>query len=152
MQIFVTDANPAIAAARLWQNPKRAIKMITESCQIIACGQQHFGLTLVTKKDGSPFATLQSRMNHPVIQWAREDKRHLGWVVRHLFALSSHYQGQGFQWLPQNLSLLKQQGLDQLAPPDYYCNFAKADAKQLDFRHMSNVFVAYDAFLKAQNS
>ena len=153
MQIFVTSECPAECADRLWRNPKRAMKMITETQQILACAQKAlFGDVTLLKVDGTPFKTPKSRMNHPVVKWASECTDHMYWLTRHLLFLYSKYQGSSFVNVLDNINRLlvvfdPSPIIDSVLD---YCNFAKADAKGLDFTNLDNVFEAYDKFLSAQ--
>lgn len=158
MQIFVTDPNPITSARRLWNNTNRAIKMITETQQILACCQLHFhGEVTILKKDGTPFKTPKSRINHPCVKWACEDTRNAFWLICHLDGLLTFYEGEKFTNAKNNVNLLigqKWLTMQQLVDsrPDNYLNFAKADAKGLDYTHIKSPFVAYDKFLAAQGA
>ena len=160
MQIFVTSECPAECAQRLWKgSPKRAIKMITETQQILACAQKKlFGEVTLLKVDGTPFKTPKSRMNHPVVKWASDIIDHMYWLTRHLLFLYAGYKSNGFTSgfanVLDNISKLFIQ-IDVRPIVDSvldYCNFAKADSKGLDFTHIEDVFEAYDLFLKAQGA
>lgn len=154
MQIFVTDPSPKVSAQRLYNNPKRALKMITEMQQILACAQVHFGCTEIIKKaDGTPFKTPKSRMNHPVVKWVCENMKHVSWLISHLFWLYAYYKGRKFKNVYSNTYLLYGQIPTYLGGYEIkFLNFAKADSKGLDFTHIPNVFEAYDQFLKAQGA
>ena len=152
MQVFVTDKNPVTSARRLWNNTNRACKMITETQQILACCQNHFfGKVTILKKDGTPFKTPKSRINHPCVKWACSSKSNVSWLIYHLDALMTFYEGEGFQNVDSNISVLLSQDWSYNEPLQFL-NFAKADAKGLDFTHVENVFDAYDQFLKQQGA
>lgn len=153
MQIFVTHPDPIDSAIRLYNEPKRALKMITETQQILACVQEYQNHNQrITTKDGNPYTTPKSRMNHPVVIWAVQKPEHAAWLVRHLEALHMLYDGEGFRNVPKNITTLwsafNNLPLDNIT----FLNFAKNDAKKLDFTHIDNVFEAYDFFLKAQGA
>lgn len=154
MQIFVTNPDPVISANNLWANPKRAMKMITESQQILACALVHLGCndSLLLKVDGTPFKTPKSRMNHPVVKWAGASRENFKWVCEHLLGLYQRYSGAGFKNVNANLDYLALSVLlwGSVGTPDKFLNFAKADAKGLDFTHIEDVFEAYRLFLEVQ--
>ena len=158
MQIFVTSPSPADSANRLWQQPNRARKMITETMQILACCQQSlFGGVTITKADGTPYKTPKSRMNHPVVIWARSSVQNTAWLLTHCYALYKRYSGKAFTNIMPNIKLLTEQlvqsGCSDLSFDNMqFCNFAKADDKGLDFRHIDDVHEAYNQFLLAQNA
>ena len=160
MQVFVTDPCPQKSATRLWNNPKRAIKMITESQQILAaCQQVVYGKVTIFNKSDEPFATPLSRINHPVIKWASSSKSNMKWILMHLINLGweyrKRYQGRDtFKNLESNIEVLKEQlyGDHYIELTENFFNFAKAADKNLDFRYIENVFEAYDEFLKAQGA
>jgi hypothetical protein len=129
--------------------------MITEYQQILACCQKHlFGEVTIYKVNGEPFSTPLSRMNHPVVKWARANKDNFSWLVMCLFWLygEQHGKSNGFRNVPKNVDVL----LDQAHCVDYneleFINFAKASDKGLDFTHIECTFEAYDKFLKAQGA
>lgn len=152
MQVFAVSPCPEESAKRLWVNGNRARKMITETQQILACCQQQFlGKVTIKKTNGEPFKTPLSRMNHPVVIWARSDTKHASWITDHLFCLRRGYEGDAFANVYDNyIELLKySQFIEELRGIKFY-NFAKASDKGLDFRHVTDVHEAYDKFLKAQ--
>ena len=107
MQIFVTNNNPYTCALRLWDNPVRARKMITETQQILACCQKHFyGEVTILKVDGKPYSTPKSRMNHPVIKWACESKANMRWLRVHLLELWLRYKGDKFTNVVPNCKII----------------------------------------------
>ena len=155
MQIFVTHPNPVDSAIRLYNHQPRALKMITETQQILACYQEyHQHPTRILKLDGKPYSTPKSRMNHPVVKWVCKSHENYKWLVKHLDALYTLYDGSGFKNVPDNLEIL----FNTFTPENFnhlsiqFLNFAKADSKKLDFTHMSDTFEAYDQFLKAQGA
>lgn len=150
MQIFATNKCPIESAKFLWKSPIRARKMITETQQILACCEFHlYGRTNLTKVTGEIYATPKSRINHPVVIWARSDERNASWVLRHLCALYELYEGDAFQNVMDNI-INKCSIPINLPEPTNFCNFAKADAKQLDYRHITDVHEAYREFLNIQ--
>lgn len=155
MQIFVTSSCPRESAERLWRSPNRARKMITETQQILACCQEKFyGQVTIKKANGDFFKVPLSRKNHPVVKWACKDLDHMRWVLGHLCCLKAEYEGDKFLNVEDNILVL----CDQLVTvfSDFslltFLNFAKNDAKGLDFTNEPDVFLAYDKFLKAQGA
>lgn len=157
MQVFATSKNPYHAAIRLWKgNKKRALKMITETQQILACCQYHFtGNVTMLKIDGKPYSTPKSRLNHPCVKWSYSDIKNTRWLIDHLKHLYSFYSGNKFINVEYNLHVLNESiralDMDYFTTIDFL-NFAKADDKNLDFTHMEDTFKAYDLFLKAQGA
>ena len=153
MQIFVTSESAKESAERLWKNPTRARKMITETQQILACCQEHFlGKVTLQKVDGTAFKTPKSRMHHPCVKWACQSSDNVSWLIDHLWWLLYGYEGTGFQNVPDNIMHMCKDFDFWTDDPDPFLNFAKASDKGLDFTHIENVFEAYDLFLKAQNA
>ena len=153
MQIFVTDKCPTKSALRLWNSPNRARKMITEYQQILACCQHEFnGKVTIKKVDGTPFKTPKSRMNHPVIIWARKSKNNMKWVAETLESLYLSYEGNGFVNVEDNIDILNEELLFVDMTTDNFCNFAKSSDKGLDFTNLDDTIEAYDKFLKAQGA
>ncbi|NRA93208.1 MAG: hypothetical protein HRU26_11090 [Psychroserpens sp.] len=158
MQIFVTSKNPYHAALRLFKgNKKRALKMITETQQILACCQAHFNNNKVTmlKVNGAPYSTPKSRMNHPVVKWAYSNIKNTRWLIDHLNHLYSFYTGEKFINVEYNIHVLNESiesfDLDYFTDIEFL-NFAKANDKNLDFTHIANTCKAYDLFLKQQGA
>jgi hypothetical protein len=105
------------------------------------------------KKDGTQFKTPKSRINHPVVRWASENLTNAKWVlthVKHLYAIYKQQGGQSFLWVPNAIKTIDSNLSHVDNSPSDFCNFAKADSKNLDFRHLPT-HEAYKKFLKAQN-
>jgi hypothetical protein len=155
MQIFVTSKDPSECANRLWQVPQRARGMITETMQIIAHAQNHlFGTEDILRKDGTPYILQKSRMNHPVVKWARENLINYRWTCWYMMCLFKGYKGKGYRSILKNIDEnipVEVWGLP-CPTPQRFCNFAKADSKELNFTHVECTFEAYDQFLKAQGA
>ena len=153
MQIFVTSRDPKLSALRLYSQTNRALKMITETQQILAAvidvhGWEH----KLLKVDGKPYKSPKSRINHPVVVWARGRDSHMSWLIDHLEALYVLYDGDKFKNVQKNIDILRQFYYAEYSSEDItFLNFAKADDKGLDFRHIDNVFEAYDQFLEIQS-
>lgn len=153
MQIFVTNSDPSKAAERLWKNPLRARKMITETQQILAvCQEKFFGKISIVNRHGNPIGT--SHHNHPCIIWAKADLSHMKWLHQHLIHLYRFYVGEGFENVGYNLLVLGRQLKD--IPCVFnsieFLNLATSKAKGLDFTKESDVFLAYDKYLSAQGA
>lgn len=152
MQIFATHSCPIDSANYLYKNPLRARKMITESIQILSCVCQKHEMEIPLKLNGEPFKTPKSRINHPVVLWATEDLSHAKWLLTHVNRLYEIYislGGEKFVWVPDVISLMESNLSHITVTPSYFCNFAKANSKGLDFRHLP-VHKAYLEFLNAQ--
>lgn len=163
MQLHVTNREPIICAERVWHNKRLAIKMITETQQILACCQVEFNKhPLIKKVNGEPYQTPKHIFNHPVTKWARSDRHHAGWCTHYLVELYLRYVDQS-----KDSSCKKQKAMLNVAENcwllywqfgcvvgSYDCitflNFAKSDQKKLDFTDVDDVFEAYDLYLKAQ--
>lgn len=150
MQIHVTSPDPAECARILWRNPVRARKMITETQQILACCQYEYGFfRIIYKTDGSPYKTPLSIRNHPVTKWCKSNKINISWTIRYLKCLYGFYEGDGFHNVPRNIHILESQFIVMETIPLSFLNFAKSDAKGLDFTDCG-VHFAYRRFLEAQ--
>lgn len=154
MQIFVTSHDPELSALRLYNQTNRALKMITETQQILAAVIDfHSWQPKLLKVDGTPYKSPKSRINHPVVIWARGSNNHISWLIDHLEALYTLYDGDKFKNVKKNIDILR-----EFYYHEYYSekinflNFAKAEDKGLDFRNIDDVFKAYDNFLKVQNA
>jgi hypothetical protein len=156
MQIFVTDPCPKRSAQRLWKDPVRGRKMLTETQQILACACSQLTIYVdLRKSNGEKYKTPKSRINHPVIKWASQSRVHVSWLIDHLYELYRLYQCDGGgAFLNVNDNLLKLYEVRASYDPHkiQFLNFAKADAKGLDFTEDTNVFRAYDNFLRAQGA
>lgn len=158
MQIFVTNKCPKKSAAYLWSSPIRARKMITESFQIIACAQEYFNHKKRVKKINSgPYKITKSMKNHPVVIWVCENEKNLLWLLVHAFSLYLEYHARGgkaFKNIPGNAKIVLDQvrtNFDAISGNGIkFLNFAKSDAKGLDFTSETDVFEAYKKYLKAQ--
>lgn len=118
--------------------------MIVESQQILACCEKHlFGEVSILKSTNELFKTPKSRMNHPVVLWARLSKSHMRWLLLHLTALYREYNGIEHINVKRNCDkLLAKLGLANTGP-SYFLNFAKNTEQGLDFTHIKDVFTAY---------
>lgn len=132
--------------------------MITESFQIIACAQERFDHKHRIKKvDGSSYKISKSMKNHPVVMWACENEKNLLWLTVHAFSLYLEYHARGgkaFKNIPGNAKIILDQvktNFDAISGNGIeFLNFAKSDAKGLDFTNETNVFEAYKKYLKSQ--
>lgn len=154
MQIFVTSPDPIDSALRLYKQTNRALKMITETQQILAAVIDFYGWeSKLLKVNGEPYKSPKSRINHPVVLWARGRAEHTSWLIDHLEALYILYDGDKFKNVQKNIDILRQFYYATYQSEDIsFLNFAKADDKGLDFRSVDNVFEAYDKFLEVQNA
>ena len=154
MQIFATSPCPIESANILYHNPVRARKMITESIQILSCVCYTHKMQIPLKKDGTQFKTPKSRINHPVVKWASQNLTNAKWLLTHVEHLYDTYKqngGQSFLWVPNAIKTIRDNLSHITEAPSDFCNFAKADSKNLDFRHLP-VHDAYKQFLEIQNT
>lgn len=150
MQIHVTDPSPAKCATFLWQNPVRARKMITETQQMLACAQVHFGYAnRIRTIEGKPYKTPKHIMNHPCTKWVCYSRANAYWTVRYLIQLLERYKGKKFKNVLDNTIILTFQFLTS-NDPEAFLNLAKSKEKNLDFTDEPNVFKAYKLYLQAQ--
>jgi hypothetical protein len=107
-------------------------------------------------------------MNHPVVIWARSSIAHVAWLATHLdgllgFALKHYYannrKGSDYQWACQSLrNIVNHPSVDEVKilnnpiPSGSFLNFAKNNAKGLDFTGVRDVHLAYRLFLNAQRN
>jgi hypothetical protein len=81
MNIFVTDADPAIAAKNL--DDKRVIKMIVESAQMLSTAMTKNGI------GGAPYRSTHA--NHPCTLWAATSQQNFEWLLNHMVYLCCEY-------------------------------------------------------------
>lgn len=156
MNIFVTSSCPEKSAIRLWKNPIRARKMITESQQLLAVYIHEKQLEeQILKVNGEKFSIPKSVLGHKITKWLLKNKLHFEWLVDHLEYLYNQYNGNGFKNVKNNINILRKYTSDNYEGKYnniIFYNYAAAKDKNLDFRNVKNVFKAYDLYLKAQDS
>ena len=117
MNIFVIDQKPAVAAKGL--HPKHVVKMILESCQMLAVASPFnlytkrseataFHLALLTTADPVWLALLEgsdhfdawgrkpfskkAHLHHPCTRWVRSSPDNYEWLRLHAIALCKRYE------------------------------------------------------------
>lgn len=80
MNIFVLDADPALAAAD--QCDKHVVKMILESAQL---------LSTVGHLHGAPGPYKPTHAQHPCTRWVAESAENYRWLLAHLHGLLAEY-------------------------------------------------------------
>jgi hypothetical protein len=84
MNIFVTNADPALSAAYL--DDKRVIKMILESCQML----NTVIISMVGKSKSTGYKP--THKNHPCTVWAGTSRENYIWLIRHMSSLCNEYK------------------------------------------------------------
>lgn len=82
MNIFILDEDPSIAA--VYMNDKHIIKMLLESCQLLATAHHLLG-------DSSKITYKSTHANHPCSIWLRQSTANYDWLVSHVMAMSMEY-------------------------------------------------------------
>jgi hypothetical protein len=80
MNIFYLDRDPAKAARLLCD--KHVVKMILESCQMLATAHHLLGSTATYKA---------THKNHPSAKWVRESKENYDWLWSHAMYIGWEY-------------------------------------------------------------
>lgn len=73
MNIFVLDANPVTAAR--FHNDRHCVKMILESCQLLATAHH-----VADKRMPAGVNLRPTHVNHPCARWLRSDPAHYHWL------------------------------------------------------------------------
>lgn len=81
MNIFVLHESPKIAAQFL--SDKHCIKMLLESCQMLASVHHRYGNKAVRYKEAHP--------KHPCTLWAGDTARNYAWLLAHAMCLCREY-------------------------------------------------------------
>jgi hypothetical protein len=155
MNIFVTSRCPVKSAKRLWNNPVRARKMITESLQMVSIYLQYNNYENIKKVNNEYFSYSKTILGNKVTKWVLKNSLHFEWLVDHVEALYKEYEGQGFKNVPNCLNVIRKyttEYYDDKYNNIIFYNQAGSKSKGLDYTNLKCVFTAYDMFLKAQNS
>lgn len=151
MNIFVTNKSPELSAQRLWLKPIRARKMITESMQMLVCAQIKYGMSEKIKRtDGGNYRIKMSVFSHPCTLWLYKDKGHVTWLIRHVKELYRLYDGDAFHNISSNIALLEKQFNEPIPDDIQFVNAAHKTT--ISFKHLTDVCLAYDLYLKAQGA
>lgn len=142
MNIFVTDNCPVKSARYL--DDKRVIKMISESCQMLATALHHHGIKDVPIKS--------THVNHPANVWARSTQQNYKWLLRHAIALM-HEKRRRY---PENKHHQYEQHINYFREnakhlPNFvqtpFVNCAANQELNIDYKHISDVNLAYQLYL-----
>ncbi len=88
----MTSADPSECATVL--PDKLVVKMPLETAQMLAVtmGSKYgLGLGELPKVDGTPYSD-QAHAHHPCTRWARNNIKHMSWLVRHGLYLCAEYR------------------------------------------------------------
>ena len=142
MNIFFTDPDPVKCAEYL--DNKRVVKMVLESCQMLA--------TAINETGGkAPYKS--THKNHPSNVWVRESYDNFMWLWEHMVALSDEYERRygkkhksyliftNSDILVQAQSLLPKLGLTSKP------NCAANQDKGISYKHISDIYTAYKLYL-----
>lgn len=146
MNIFVSDANPRIAARNL--DSKRVIKMVLESAQI---------LSTVLRQNGCTEESLYriSHSHHPIVLWTGRTRGNFLWLARHykylLLEYSRRYSKSHKTGISLPYSMFKELAI---FIPDgertEFQNSTRDRIRGIDYTHVPNVCHAYTLYLKAK--
>lgn len=142
MNIFASDRDPRIAAHNL--DDKRVIKMIAESCQLLA--------TAIHITTGETTPIRPTHINHPVNIWARATRSNYRWLFCHACALM-HEKRQRWpgnkphvyeQYISYFRRYAKTMPIGDLQP---FANCAANKKLGIDYHHINNPVIAYRLYL-----
>lgn len=153
MQIWFLNTDPVKSAEILYtKSPKRARKFVIEFMQAVAVLCERHGLPLPIKLDGTPYKTkLASRFPKPLMEWLGLDSDCFDWVYRMAYWISwitRTYQIMSFDNMSRCEELLIT--LPHTTDIKPFPNYAKSEAKSLDFSHIPDTIQAYNMYLEAQ--
>lgn len=142
MNIFFTDKSPLKSAQYL--DTKRVIKMILESCQMLA--------TAINENDGvAPYKS--THKNHPSNVWSRESYENWNWLWYHMVSLQMEYKRRRGKVHKSFLIFLKSDiklQARQLLPSKGLTkkpNCAANESKGVNFKHVDDIYDAYKQYL-----
>ena len=95
----------------------------------------------------------KSRMNHPCVLWARKSAKNQKWLLEACRELYHQYResgGQAFKWVVPNIERIDYFLFEEIPAASEFLNFAKSDAKNLDFTNITDPVLAYNTYLKEQ--
>lgn len=139
MNIFVTSPCPELSAQYL--DNKRVVKMCVESAQILSTALYHQGVWRVGMYK-------PTHHRHPCVLWAASDDRNYSWLYRHWCHLMVEYarRYQKVHSSSRLLSLLCTKTHTRPLP-DFFVNCAANLSKGISYKHMDDVFLAYQCYL-----
>lgn len=142
MNIFFTDPSPIKCAKYL--DDKRVIKMILESCQMLATAVRENGGT-------APYKS--THINHPSTKWATESYENWKWLWNHMVALAMEYKRRKGKVHKSFLIFIKSDIKSQaknLIPSKGLTskpNCAANDSKGINCKHIVDIYTAYQVYL-----
>lgn len=144
MNIFVSDADPVIAAQNL--DDKRLIKMILESAQLL-CTALHLN-------NASHLAKYKkTHENHPSNVWVRQNQSNYLWLVDHFEALCNEYTYR-YNKVHASMTMLSdlRSGASFLPAGDLtpFANCAARSDLGIDFKSEADTVKAYQKYLIAR--
>lgn len=141
MNIFVTHPDPAISAKNL--DDKRVIKMISESCQMLATALAEKGIETPIKP---------THKNHPANIWTRSTRQNYLWLLRHTIALCREkrlrYPNNPPHKYEQLIKFFRNHA--KFMPDFYLTPFANCAANNdigISYKHINDTFLAYQLYL-----
>lgn len=149
MNIFTTHKSPVKSAIYVWNdNPKRGIKMILESFQLMS--------TAIHLSDAPDSLKSQvyrmTHKNHPSSLWSRQNVSNYNWVLEHALTLGklyTRYYGKVHKSISDKLDLIIK-GSKYMASGDLqpFANCASnSSLPNCDFRNIEDTCKAYRLYL-----
>lgn len=90
MNIFITDIDPVDAARNLCD--KHVVKMITESCQLLANQFSPVELLMQVPRKEDGGMRRWGHANHPCSVWVKENPNNAAWLIHHAGAMLIEYR------------------------------------------------------------
>ena len=142
MNIFFSDKCPVKCAQYL--DNKRVVKMVLESCQMLA--------TAINERGGkAPYKS--THKNHPSNVWVRESYDNFMWLWEHMCALSSEYtrrygkQHKSFVLFQNSDILVQAQALLPKLGLTKKPNCAANQSVGVSYKHVEDIYQAYKLYL-----
>lgn len=147
MNIFATS--PSAIASALWLDDKRANQMIRESCQLLSTT-----INLIENKE-NPKLYANFTPNHPCRLWVGSNRNRFAWLAKHCETLLDRAKPETHErarevlqesrdWWGQNKWKLPNEALDP------FQNSAGNEEKEVSFKSMKDVHLAYRLYLNAR--
>jgi hypothetical protein len=147
MNIFASDKSPIISAQNL--DDKRVGKLIIETAQMLCNAAEFFNIEI-----HAPYTLSKSHKNHPCALWTHKNKQNFIWLIEHYVALSSEWEYRrgkvhGASRFVQEFAKIRARLIQEnsFGEVSIFVNAARNTAKQLDFRCVDNVNLAYRLYL-----
>jgi hypothetical protein len=100
MNIFVTNADPIVAAQELCDQHCRSKMQIESAILLQHCFDNNTLLSAPPTKKGAPRKAGKGYYNHPCSVWVRESKENFIWLVEHALEM---FNERDFRW-PQSVA------------------------------------------------